>query len=117
MFKRIFAVGIRRRDAVGVRAGEVVDEVDRPEIGRRERVLHDGVGAVREDAGVADVDAGLAAELGAEAHGVRDRTGPALVDEVGLVEDVVAVGGVLIGAEIDRGVGGLTAPASGPPVG
>ena len=88
-----------------IHAGEVVDESDRPEIGRRKRILNDGVGAVREYAGIADVDAGLTAEFGSESDRVEDRAGHGLVGEIGLVEDVVAVGRVLVGAEVDGGIG------------
>ncbi|MEI9924709.1 MAG: hypothetical protein WDN50_15315 [Bradyrhizobium sp.] len=108
-------LGIRRGHAVAiVHEGRMVNEIDRPEIGRRERVRRDGVGAVREDAGVAVVDTGLTAKLRAEANGMQRRPGIGLVDEIGLVEGVVAIGPVLIGAEIDAGIGGFTAPSSVP---
>ena len=104
--KPIFAVGIRRSDTVAiVHVGEVMDESHRPEIGRRKRILNDGIGAVREYAGIADIDAGLTAEFGSEADRVEDRARRGLVGEIGLVEDVVAVGRVLVGAEVDGGIG------------
>jgi len=65
----------------------VMDEIDRSEIGRRERVHDDGVGPrAREDSGVAEINAALAAEFGAEADSVERRAGVGLVDEIGLVE-------------------------------
>ena len=84
-----------------------MDEGNGPEIGRRERIGDDRIGAVRKNSGVADIDAGLLAELGAECDGMKRRAGRGLVDEIGLVEDVVAVGVMLVGAEIDRGIGGI----------
>jgi hypothetical protein len=91
-----------------------MDKANRPEIGRRKGVLCDGVDSgwrtVREDAGVADIDAGLPAEFGPEANRVKKRTGEGLVGEISLVEDVVAIGCVLISAEIVEGVGGVYRP-------
>ena len=91
-----------------------MDEGDRSEIGRRKRIGCYRIGAVREDAGVAHVDAGLLAEFGAEADRVQRRTGRGLVGEIGLVEQVLAVGRMLVGREITAGIGGSTSPDSGP---
>ena len=80
-----------------------MDEIDRAEIGRSEGVadVHICPG-IRKDAGVAQVDSCLAAEFGSERNGVADRTGHRLVDEVGLVECVFAVGDVVIGIVAER---------------
>ena len=51
--------------------------------------------------GVADVDAGLPAELCSESDRVEERPGKGLVDEIGLVEDVVAVGLVVVGRAVE----------------
>src|SRR5262249_9869112 len=71
----------------------------------------DGIDAARravgEYTGIADIDAGLASELGAETDGVKEPAEWRLVDEVGLVEDVVAIGDVVVGAEIEKRVGGI----------
>ena len=67
--------------------------------------MNDSIGTVREYAGIADIDAGLTAEFGSEADRVEDRARRGLVGKIGLVEDVVAVGRVLIGAEVDGGIG------------
>ena len=70
---------------------------------------------VREDAGVAVVDAGLPAELGAERQACGTSVRCGLVDEIGLVEEVVAVGLVIVGRAVERSVSvGSTAPASVP---
>jgi hypothetical protein len=78
-----------------------------PEIGGVERIGDYCVGSVREYPGVADVDALLPAELRSEADGVKDRSGEALVDEVGIVERIVAVGRVIVGRAIERRIGGV----------
>src|SRR5258708_4839906 len=79
----------------------MMDEVDRPEIGRTERTVGQRNVAVRKDPGVAKVDAGLMAELGAEPERVEQRPGGSFVDEVGLVEDVLPVGLVVVGRQIE----------------
>ncbi len=61
---------------------------------------------VGKDAGVAKINSGLPAELRPECDGVTDRTGHRLVDEVRLVERVFAVGDVIVGAVVERAVGG-----------
>ena len=60
------------------------------------------VRVVRKDAVVAQRQAGLAAEFGAEGDGVPHRAGRGLVDEVGLVERVLARRVVLIGVQRKR---------------
>ena len=84
-----------------------MDEGDRSEIGRIKRIGYDRIGSVRKDPGVADIDAGLPAEFGSERNRMKHRPGGSFVDEVGLVEDIVAVGRMVISREIERGVGGI----------
>ena len=82
-----------------------MDEGDRSEIGRIKRIGYRRIGPVRKDAGVADVNPGLPAKLHSERNRVEHRTGESFVDEVGLVEKIVAVGRMVISREIERGVG------------
>jgi hypothetical protein len=73
-----------------------MDEIDRSEIGRIECVAGcDARSGACEDAGVAQVDSCLPAEFRSERNGVTDRAGRRLVDEVRLVEGVLAVGDVV----------------------
>ena len=91
--------------AVGV-AGDVV-EGDRAEVGRIERIDVDGgstaVGG--ELAAVAQRQAGLPAELGAEGDSMQHRSGRGLVYKVGLVEGVLARRLVLVGRQRYQGLG------------
>ena len=76
-----------------------MDEDHGSEVGRRKRVGDYRIGwatARGQKSGVADIDAGLPAEFGAEANGMKRRTGVGLVDKIGLVEGVIAVGPVLV---------------------
>ena len=43
----------------------------------------------------------------------KHRTGESFVEEIGLIDEILAVGSMVISREIERGVGGFTAPDSG----
>jgi hypothetical protein len=99
--------GIRRCHTISVGPGGVMDEVDRAEERRVERIAKRRVPAGRgKNAGVAQIEADLGVELGAERDGVADRTGRRLVDEVALVERAIAIGDVVIGVVVEGAVGG-----------
>ena len=51
------------------------------------------------------IDAGLPAKLRSEADRVKQRPREAFVDEVGIVEDVLAIRHVIVGGAIERGIG------------
>src|SRR5262249_57546723 len=57
----VLAVGIGRGDAGGEKSGVLVQEIDRPEIGRRKRTVRLRVGPVGKYSGVLAVHAGLPA--------------------------------------------------------
>ncbi len=84
-----------------------MDESDRTGISRVERISGQRSVAVREQPGVAHIDTGLPVEFRPEPDGVEQRPGEGLVGEVGLVDQVVAIGGVLVRGAIERGVGGV----------
>ena len=99
--ERVVAVGIRRGDARREGSGELVHEIDRPEIGRGKGAVDLGAGAVRKQPGIADVDASLPPELCSETDRVEQRPGKGLVDEIGVVEGVVAIGLVVVGRAVE----------------
>src|SRR6516165_4651357 len=95
-----------------------MNEGDGPEISRRERICDERIAAVRiggarKNTGVTDIDAALPAKLRAEADRVEQRPGEGLVGEVGLVEDVVAIGLVLVGRKVECGLGGIDGTCQG----
>ncbi len=82
-----------------------MDEVDRAVERRIERIARRrGLAGAGKDAGVAQVQSDLGPELGPERDRVPHRAGHRLVDEVGLVEGVLAIGDVVIGAVGERAV-------------
>src|SRR5262245_66635117 len=85
----------------------MMDEGDGTEIGRGKWISHDCVGAVREDPGVANIDTTLLTELGSEGNSVKNSAGRGLVDEIRLIEDVVAIGRVVIGGAVEGGFGDI----------
>src|SRR5262249_22869958 len=92
----VLAVGIGQGDAGGKKSAE---------IRRRKRIVRLRVGSIGKYPGVAHVDAGLPAELRSEADRVEHRPGEAFVDEVGIVERVLAIGHVIVGGAIEQGIG------------
>jgi len=87
-----------------------VHEIDGPEIRRLKRIVRLGVGAVGEYSGVADIDAGLPAEFRSEADRVKQRPRIDFIDEVGVVEGILAVRHVIVGGAIERGIGRIDRP-------
>jgi hypothetical protein len=84
-----------------------MDEGDRSEISGIKWVGYRRICPVRKNPCVADINAGLPAEFGSERNRVKCRPGGYFVDEVGLIEDIIAVGRVVISREIKCGVGGI----------
>src|SRR5262245_1129611 len=105
--ERVGAVGVGRADPGGKKAGELVNEVDLSEIGRRKCAVDRGGGPVRKHPGSAERNASLRAELRSEADRIKNRPRKHLVDEVGVVEDVVAVGRVVIGGAVEGEINGV----------
>ena len=104
------AVGIGRGDAGGEKPRVLVQEIDGPKIGRRKRIVRLRVGSVGKYSGVAHVDAGLPAEFRSEGDRVKHRPCEALVEEVGIVEGVLAIGHVIVGGAIEQGIGRIDRP-------
>src|SRR5262249_13020940 len=97
-------------DAGGKKSGILVQEIDGPEIGRRKRIVRLRVGSIGKYSSVADIDAGLSAEFGAEADRVKYGPSEAFVDEVGIVEGVLEIGHVIVGGAIEQGIGRIDRP-------
>src|SRR4030095_14012241 len=102
----ILAVGVRSSDAVAEVGPIMMNEVDGPEIGRIERIPYSGVLAgIRKYAGSPKRNSGLPAEFRPKRNGMEHWAGGAFVDEIGLVEEVVAIGRVVVGRAIECGIG------------
>ena len=84
-----------------------MDEKDRSEIRRVERIGHERVGSIGKNSGVADIDAGLPTKLRSETDRMKQRPGVAFIDEIGVVEGIGAVGGVVVGRAVECGIGGV----------
>jgi hypothetical protein len=81
-----------------------MDEDDWPKIRRRERAVRLGIGSVRKNPGVANVNSALPAKFRPERDGVGGWPGGRLENKIGLVEEIVAVRCMLIGRSIERGL-------------
>src|SRR4029078_5566311 len=105
--QRVIAVGVRRGYARGKRSRVLMDEIDGTEGSRRKRGGDDCVGAVRKDSGVPQGDSGLLTELRSESDRMEYRPGEDFVEEVRLVENIIAVGRVVVCGPVKRSRGGI----------
>ncbi len=99
--------GLCRKPVLAVRIRRQMDEIDRTEIGRVERIVDLGRGAVRKKPAVAKVDARLPTELRPESDRMEDGTGEGFVDPVGIIKEVISVRGVLVSRAVECSVHGI----------
>src|SRR5436190_11460739 len=87
-----------------------MEGVDWSQIRRRERAVCLRDRSVREQPGVASIDAGLPAQLRSEADRVEDRPGVSFVEKIGIVEGIGAVGRVVVCGSVEGSVGRVYCP-------
>jgi hypothetical protein len=89
-------------------------EIDRTEVSRCKRVGDDCVGPGWENTGVAEGYSRLLAKLTPERDCMEYQPSERFIKEVRLVENIVAIGRIVIAARLNEVWAGLTAPDSGP---